>query len=700
MKLKINTLSIALFSICCINNTALAEIDNTVTGKVICGYQAWFNCYGDGSPVERWAHWSAGKYRSNDGFPAPGHLSIEVYPDISEYESTDLFQTGFSDFPDGTPAKLYSSFKQNAINKHFEWMKNYGIDGIALQRFLGETKDGVFKRNRDSIAVKVKNAAEKYDRIYYIMYDMSADDVDYFKNDWEHLEKDLKITDSPNYATQNGKPVICIWGFGLNSRPNAPENSLTIIHWLKEKGYYVIGGVPANWRTGTSDSHAGYTTVYNAFNMISPWSVGRYSNTTGVENFKNNYLIPDLSYCRSAGIDYQPVIFSGFSWSNWKAGSENKKNEIPRNRGEFFWQQLHNIKSLNIPNLYIAMFDEYDEGTNIMKAADSYLAIPGNQYFVTNSADGTYISSDFYLRLAGKATRVIKGIEPLTQNAEVPYSAGPVWFRTSVEQGFDALPARSHDIESSSNVAGYSSGPSAQCIVLLENAHSGKYSIRYQGRNTAQNAHCNFNLFDVDIPVSDDTKLSFWIRPLDENGRYSTVDLLMTDGTRLKNLNATDTNGNPMKPAAGRGKVEEWTEIICPVGNWLSGKTIDKILIAYEGVSSSGNFSANIDDISIMDKKTDSSTGMIPVKNTSSDKILVYKDPAQSRILKIDLRSLNKKQELTVKIFNTLGNMLLKNRAESGSIFDLDIQSLQKGNYIVVVEDNGRLIFSRKILRN
>ena len=684
--------------IVCINATSQAQVDNKLTGKVICGYQAWFNCYGDGSSVERWAHWSSGRYRSNDGFPAPGHLSIEVYPDISEYEPTSLFQTGFSNFPDGTPAKLFSSFKQDVINKHFEWMQEYGIDGVALQRFLGETRDGVFKRNRDSIAVKVKNAAEKYDRIYYIMYDMSADDVDYFKNDWEHLEKDLKITESPNYATQNGKPVICLWGLGLNTRANLPANSLTIINWLKDKGYYVVGGVPTNWRTGTSDSHSGYTEVYNAYNMISPWSVGRYNNSAGIENFKNNYLIPDFSYCQSRGIEYQPVIFAGFAWSNWKAGSENKKNEIPRNRGEFFWQQLYNIKNLNIPNMYIAMFDEYDEGTNIMKAADSYLSVPGNQYFLTNSADGTYISSDFYLRLAGKATRVIKGLEPLTQNAEIPYSAGPVWFRSSVEQGFDAMPRTSHDIESSSNIAGYSSGPSPQCIVLPENAHSGNYSIRYQGRNTAQNAYCNFNIFDVDIPVSADAKLSFRIRPLDENGRYSTIDLLMTDGTRLKNLNATDTNGNPMKPATGRGIVNEWTEIVCPIGNWLNGKTIDKILIAYEGNSASGNFSANIDDISIIDKKSDSSTGIIPVKNVNSVKISAYLD-GDGKTLKIDSRNYPKGNNLNIKILSTQGALVTKSQTISGSVHNMNVLPLQKGIYIILIENNKNVIFSTKILK-
>ena len=689
-----------LFFIFCffISLNTMAQVDNTLTGKVISGYQGWFNCYGDGAAAERWAHWSKGQYRSNNGFPAPGHLTIEAYPDISEYEQTSLFQTGFSNFPDGTPAKLFSSYKQDVIDKHFEWMQKYGIDGIALQRFLGETRDGVFKRTRDSIAVRVKNAAEKYDRIYYIMYDMGADDVDYFKSDWEHLEKDLKITDSPNYATQNGKPVICIWGFGMNSRANTPTNSLAIINWLKEKGYYVVGGVPANWRTGTSDSHAGYTEVYNAFNMLSPWSVGRYNNASGVDNFKNNFLTPDLAYCQSRGIDYQPVIFAGFAWSNWKAGSENKKNEIPRNRGEFFWRQLSNVKSLNIPNMYIAMFDEYDESTNIMKAADSYLGIPSDQYFLTNSADGTYISSDFYLRLSGKATRVIKGLEPLTANHEIPYSVGPIWFRTSVETGYDALLTKSHDVESSGNTAGYGSGPTPQCIVLAENPHSGKYSIRYQGRNNGSNAYCNFNLFDINATVSEDTKLSFWIRPLDENGRYSTIDLLMTDGTRLKNVNATDINGNSMKPSAGRGKVDEWTEIVCPIGKWLNGKTIDKILIAYEGNSSSGNFSANIDDISIIDKKDDNSAGIIPIKNVNTNKIYAYMD-ADGNNLKIDSRNFPEGNNLNIKILSLQGNMVTKSQTISGSIYDMNVLPLQRGVYVVVIENNKNLVFSEKILK-
>ena len=70
-----------------------------------------------------------------------------------------------------------------------------------------------------------------------------------------------------------------------------------------------------------------------------------------------------------------------------------------------------NLRSLNIKTAEIAMMDEYDEGTAILPMADGYSMIPTNQYFVTSSADGTYLSTDFYLRLASKLTRQINQAE-------------------------------------------------------------------------------------------------------------------------------------------------------------------------------------------------------------------------------------------------------------------------------------------------
>ena len=58
--------------------TAADSIDaSTLNGKVLLGYQGWFNCPGDGSPRENWRSWSR-------SVPAADTLTIDIYPDLSE----------------------------------------------------------------------------------------------------------------------------------------------------------------------------------------------------------------------------------------------------------------------------------------------------------------------------------------------------------------------------------------------------------------------------------------------------------------------------------------------------------------------------------------------------------------------------------------------------------------------------------------
>jgi hypothetical protein len=73
------------------------------------------------------------------------------------------------------------------------------------------------------------------------------------------------------------------------------------------------------------------------------------------------------------------------------------------------------MKSLGINTGYIAMFDEYDEGTAIAKIAENSTMIPTDQYFLTLDADGVAVSSDFYLRLAGDINRMFQDEIPMTE---------------------------------------------------------------------------------------------------------------------------------------------------------------------------------------------------------------------------------------------------------------------------------------------
>lgn len=55
-----------------------------VVGKISVGYQGWFACKGDGSPIDSWWHWS-----QNAGQPPSlGNTTIKSWPDVREYTRT------------------------------------------------------------------------------------------------------------------------------------------------------------------------------------------------------------------------------------------------------------------------------------------------------------------------------------------------------------------------------------------------------------------------------------------------------------------------------------------------------------------------------------------------------------------------------------------------------------------------------------
>lgn len=664
-------------------------VAQTIVGKTICGYQAWFNCYGDGSPVARWFHWSNGTYQSNAGMPAPGIIKFEAFPDISEYAAADLYTTGFASLGDGTTTKLFSSYKPNVIDKHFEWMQQYGIEGVALQRFISETFDGVFKANRDSVGARVKRAAEKYQRVFYLMYDISGLNVtklDSIKTDWQNnMVGKLYITSSDYYLYQDGKPVVCLWGFGFTDRSGDAAQSLDVINWFKTQGCYVIGGVPTNWRTCTSDSKAGFEDVYKAYDMISPWSVGRFSTVTGANNFKTNYLDPDLAYCNTNGMAYQPVVFPGFAWSNWNGGPVN---EIPRNKGEFMWRQVYNIKQSGIGNMYVAMFDEYDEGTAITKMADSYYGVPTDQYFLTTSADGAYLSGDFYLRLVNKASRVISGLDANTATMSVPFAVGPLWYRTSFENGYDAMPGWTDSADPSTattNIIGYGGADSLECSAVQEpTKHIGTYALRFSGRdNSASSSFISFRVFDVDIPVNANSVLSYWNYPQTDLARYMTVDLYCTDGTKLSQTAATTKTGESMNTGA-KGTVNQWTEISCHIGTWLDGKTIDRILLSYNHAGETGDFRGYIDDVKISEEVFSEE-----ILAQSSKGIWVYPNPIKGSVCNLVLPTELVDKQVQVTIFDMVGRKAYDVTVLGRLNTTISLHDISSGIYTISVTSSG-----------
>jgi hypothetical protein len=68
--------------------------------------------------------------------------------------------------------------------------------------------------------------------------------------------------------------------------------------------------------------------------------------------------------------------------------------------------------------LKIAMFDEVDEGTAILKAAPHRKDAPDQGFWLTLDADGAELPSDWYLRLAGEVTKMFRG--EIRPDAKIP----------------------------------------------------------------------------------------------------------------------------------------------------------------------------------------------------------------------------------------------------------------------------------------
>jgi chitodextrinase len=377
-----------------------------VVGKITVGYQGWFACVGDGSPINAWWHWSQNWSQP----PSPSNNgSLRAWPDMRDY--TGRYATAYANLGNGQPATLFSSHDQQTLNTHCLWMQQNALDTIALQRF---NPNGVEGPIRDAVTARLRTAAEAYGRKFYVMYDVTSwtNMQSEIKTDW--LNKMSAHTASTAYARQNGRPVVGIWGFGFNdaNRPWGAAACLDVVNWFKGQGCYVMGGVPTYWRTGINDSRAGFLGVYRAFNMISPWMVGRIGNAGDSDWFYTNVNLADQADCNANGIDYQPCVLPGDVGSRQRA------------HGDFMWRQFYNMVRLGAQGIYVSMFDEYNEGNQIAKTTETVAANPTNSGLLALDEDGTFCSADYYLRLSGDGGRMLKGQLALTPTRPTPPVVG------------------------------------------------------------------------------------------------------------------------------------------------------------------------------------------------------------------------------------------------------------------------------------
>jgi hypothetical protein len=396
-------------------HSAAATVDTTTLArKLMFGYQGWFGCPEDGSPLGAWEHW----FRRGGPASAAG-LQVDMWPDVSELDPDERCPTPFT-LPDGRPASLYSAFNSRTVDRHFRWMQDYDLAGVFLQRFTVRLDDDRVRGFRDGVARNVQLAAESHGRVFAIMYDISGHPgeslIASVKRDWMHAVDTLRVTESPRYLHHRGRPLLAIWGFGFADRSITADQAAELIDFFKnnpEPRYRVtlLGGVPSRWRTLTADAQTdpAWADVYRSFDILSPWTVGRFRDAPSTDRFYETVVAPDLVETRGLGIEYLPVVFPGFSWRNLNPAAP--LNQIPRLGGRFYWRQVERALDAGTTMMYGAMFDEVDESTAMFKLA-APRDVPVDVPLVTLDIDGESLPSDWYLRLARETQRRLTSSHP------------------------------------------------------------------------------------------------------------------------------------------------------------------------------------------------------------------------------------------------------------------------------------------------
>jgi len=364
---------------------------------IFCGYQGWFMARGDGFDMG-FVHWG-----NIDG--SPPKCTVDLWPDLSEYDADETFATSYR-HADGSVARVFSSVIEKTVQRHFRWMRDYGIDGAFVQRFdvCIDPANPTWKNDRrtNTVLRNCRRAAEAAGRGFAVMYDchFDAPACEKIQADWTRLTREMKLLESDAYIHHAGAPIVALWGYGFDHRRFDVAATEKLFRFLRDPangGCVIMLGLPNDWAEWSGEKER---LIREHVRVLSPWNVGRYRDETGAERHFERYLPKDLAYCRAHAKDYLPVVFPGFSWTNLTQG-KGPLGEIPRRGGRFFWKQFETLKRFDFDTAYVAMFDEVDEGTAIFKVTND----PPVGRFVTLEG----LPSDFYLRLTGLGGRMLRG---------------------------------------------------------------------------------------------------------------------------------------------------------------------------------------------------------------------------------------------------------------------------------------------------
>ncbi|MDG1042376.1 MAG: sulfatase-like hydrolase/transferase, partial [Flavobacteriaceae bacterium] len=127
----------------------VATENTSILGKVLAGYQGWFNTSTDGADLN-WKHYQT----SINGVKKfePGFATLDYWPDMSEADADEKYITPFT-HKDETAAHVFSSTNMKTVNRHFKWMNDYDIDGVFFQQFASNLRSNNPKGRANALVV-------------------------------------------------------------------------------------------------------------------------------------------------------------------------------------------------------------------------------------------------------------------------------------------------------------------------------------------------------------------------------------------------------------------------------------------------------------------------------------------------------------------------------------------------------------------
>ena len=164
----------------------------------------------------------------------------------------------------------------------------------------------------------IASAKSNNNRLVSVMFDISNANatgtmVADIKNYWQELVNEYGLNDNSNkhLLTYKQKPVVAIWGVGFNRTDSYDLDDVqALITYFKNDPTYggctVLLGVPRSWRTpgeGDAVNNTQLHTVIKSADIVHPWTIGRYSNISGIDSHKN-IIIADKAWCDAENLLY------------------------------------------------------------------------------------------------------------------------------------------------------------------------------------------------------------------------------------------------------------------------------------------------------------------------------------------------------------------------------------------------------------